>query len=127
MRVLLVDDEKELVSAMAERLAFRGIEADWVTDGRQALEKARQTRYDVFVLDVKMPGASGHKVMEDIKKILPHAGFVFLTGHSSEEDKARGEAAGASFYLMKPLKIDILVEKLKQAAAAAGEQPHGSQ
>ena len=59
MRILLVDDEAELVSTLAERLSFRGIEADWVTSGEEALKKVERQRYDVAVLDVKIPRISG--------------------------------------------------------------------
>ncbi len=122
MRVLLVDDERELISAMAERLFFRGIEADWTTEGAKAVEMAEKTAYDVIVLDMKMPGTSGLSVMRQIKARRPGSGFVFLTGHGSAEDREAGEAEGAAFYLMKPIKIDLLVEKLKLAAQAAGKE-----
>ncbi|MBI5843214.1 MAG: response regulator [Deltaproteobacteria bacterium] len=121
MRVLLVDDEGELVSALAERLFFRGIQADWTTDGKKAVEMAAAVAYDVIVLDMKMPGVSGLSVMQKIKETSPGPGFVFLTGHGSEEDRDAGRAAGASFYLMKPVKIDVLVEKMKMAAIEAGK------
>lgn len=120
MRVLLVDDESELVSALAERLFFRGIQADWTTDGKKAIEMAAATRYDVIVLDMKMPGVSGLSVMQKIREASPGPGFVFMTGHGSEEDRDAGQAAGATCYLMKPVKIDVLVEKLKLAAIDAG-------
>jgi DNA-binding response OmpR family regulator len=59
LRVLLVDDEDEMVTALAERLSLRGIEADWVTSGEDALARVSDKKYDVLVLDVKMPGMGG--------------------------------------------------------------------
>jgi DNA-binding response OmpR family regulator len=55
----LVDDEAELVSTLAERLSFRGIEADWVTSGEEALKKDRESAYDLIITDLMMPGISG--------------------------------------------------------------------
>ena len=59
MRVLLVDDEADLASALAERLDMRGIEADWVDSGQEALERVAQSRYDLAVLDLRMPKIGG--------------------------------------------------------------------
>ncbi|MCD6388114.1 MAG: response regulator [Desulfobulbaceae bacterium] len=115
MHVLLVDDEQEFVSTLAERLAFRGIEADWVTDGEKALEKIRSRQYDVAVLDIKMPGISGIKLGEKIHELNPKQKIIFCTGHGSSADYDAGAAqSGKEYYLAKPIKIDILIEKMKE-------------
>lgn len=119
MRILLVDDEKELVSAMAERLAMRQVEADFVLSGKEAVARVMENQYDVVVLDLKMPGMSGLDVMKQIKEKHPNIGFVFLTGYGSEDEKTAGTAAGADFYLMKPVKISFLIEKIHLAAESA--------
>ncbi|SHJ08112.1 Response regulator receiver domain-containing protein [Desulfatibacillum alkenivorans DSM 16219] len=119
MRILLVDDEVELVSAMAERLNMRGVNADYVTCGKSAVEKAQECHYDVMVVDLRMPGMDGIEVMKLVKEISPDTGFVFLTGYGSEEQKTASEAAGANCYLMKPVKISLLMEKIDAAAQAA--------
>ncbi len=116
MRILLVDDEQELVSAMAERLNMRGVEADFVTSGKSAVEKALQCQYDVLVVDLKMPGMDGMEVMRRVKEHCPETGFVFLTGYGSKDQKNASEEAGANCYLMKPVKISVLMEKISAAA-----------
>jgi DNA-binding response OmpR family regulator len=109
-----VDDEAELVSTLAERLSFRGIVADWVTSGEEALKKVEERRYDVAVLDVKIPRISGLALKKMLEEKDPHLKFIFLTGHGSEEDFRVGAAeAGASYYLIKPVDLNLLMEKLK--------------
>ena len=115
MRVLLVDDEEELVTALAERLSYRGIEADWSSTGSRALELAEANEYDVAVLDVKMPNISGIELKRRLEKMKPDMKYIFLTGHGSEEDFRTGSAE-ASRYLAKPLDIDALIETLRQVA-----------
>ncbi|GAB7022319.1 response regulator [Salidesulfovibrio brasiliensis] len=114
MKILLVDDEIELISALAERLSFRGIDADWTDNGDQAIELARENDYEVAVLDVKMPGMSGLELREHLKAIKPEMRFVFLSGHGSEQDFREGSAK-ASSYLIKPINIDELIERVKNA------------
>ncbi len=114
MKVLLVDDEKKFVSSLAERLSLRGLEADWATTCDEALSKAQTEDYDIAVLDVKMPGISGINVKKKLEKITPHMKFIFVTGHGSEEDYNIG-IKEASFYIIKPFKIETLIEKIKQA------------
>jgi DNA-binding response OmpR family regulator len=113
MRVLLVDDEEELVTALAERLSYRGIEADWSTTGSRALELAEANAYDLAVLDVKMPNLSGIELKRRLEKTRPGMKYIFLTGHGSEEDFRAGSAE-ASHYLVKPLDIDSLIETMRQ-------------
>ncbi|QGY40397.1 response regulator [Pseudodesulfovibrio cashew] len=114
MKVLLVDDEVELVSAMAERLGFRGVEADWTDNGASALEMAEKTDYDVAVLDMKMPKISGLELQEKLAEKHPGMRFIFLSGHGSEKDFKAGCAAGCE-YLIKPIQLEDLLEKLNQA------------
>ena len=114
-RVLLVDDEEELVSTVAERLELRGIEAEACTSGTAALQLLEQQEFDVVVVDVKMPGMDGLELLRRIKTIRPKSQVILLTGRGSGKESQRGLAEGAFDYLIKPINIDDLIEKMKQA------------
>ncbi|MBI5582237.1 MAG: response regulator [Deltaproteobacteria bacterium] len=115
MLILLVDDEAELVSTLAERLAFRGIEAHWVTSAEEALQQVSKRHFDVAVLDVKIPRISGLTLKKLLEEKDPRLKFIFLTGHGSEEDFMIGSAeAGEAYYLIKPVNLDLLIEKLQE-------------
>lgn len=116
MKILLVDDEVELVSAMAERLSYRGIDADWTDNGETAMEMADKTEYAVAVLDMKMPKISGLELREKLFAKHPDMHFIFLSGHGSEADFKAGRAAGCN-YLIKPIQLDELLVKINEATA----------
>jgi len=113
MKVLLVDDEVELVSAMAERLSFRGVDADWTDNGETALKMAKETDYALAVLDMKMPKMSGLELRKLLSADHPDMQFIFLSGHGSESDFKAGCAAGCN-YLIKPIQIESLMVKIKE-------------
>jgi DNA-binding response OmpR family regulator len=119
MRVLLVDDEKELVSTLAERLAIRGIDSDWATGGEDALKLAETHCYDVAVLDIRLPGISGIDLQKKMKLKCPTLKFMFMTGHGSQGDFQAGTTeAGIDYYLVKPVSIDELLEKMNMLMTA---------
>jgi len=113
MKVLLVDDEEELVTTLAERLSYRGVDALWTTTGRDAVALIRQEPFDVVVLDVKMPNLNGIQLKKELERIRPEMKYVFVTGHGSEEDFRIGSAE-ADHYLAKPLDIETLVATLME-------------
>jgi DNA-binding response OmpR family regulator len=117
VRVLIVDDEDELVSALVERLNLRGFQATGVTTGAKALAYLAETSVDVVVLDVKMPGLGGLEVMRRIQEQRADFQVILLTGHGSAQDAKRGMELGAYDYLMKPVKIDELVPLLLKASS----------
>jgi DNA-binding response OmpR family regulator len=124
LRVLLVDDEEELVSTLAERLSLRGIEAEWVTTAEEALRRAKDVNYSLAVLDVKLPRISGLKLKGKLQEIRPGMKFIFLTGHGSEDDfKAGAAEAGAGCYLVKPVNIDALIRQMKEVIESGGGAP----
>ncbi len=114
-RVLFVDDEEELVSALVERLSYRGIEAEYVTDGRLVEGKMRDARFDVVVLDLKLPGMSGTQVLRNLKADHPDIPVLMITGHGSDLDETEDRPEGAYDYLAKPITIDALMEKMSEA------------
>ncbi len=113
MKVLLVDDEVELVSAMAERLGFRDIDADWTDNGDDAMKMAAKTEYHVAVLDMKMPKISGLELQAKLAAKYPDMKFIFLSGHGSEQDFKAGCAAGCN-YLIKPIQLEDLVARINE-------------
>jgi len=122
MRILLVDDEEELVSTLAERLAIRGINADWVTSGEEALKQVENEHYDLAVLDIKIPRISGVSLKKKIQAKHPGMKFIFMTGHGSEDDfKAGSKETGPEFYLVKPVDITTLIDKINVALNIRGD------
>jgi len=132
LRVLIVDDEDELVSALEERLNLRGFRATGVTTGADALSRLAEQACDVVLLDVKMPGLGGLEVIRRIKEGHPGLEVILLTGHGSALDAERGMQLGAFDYVMKPVKIDDLVRLLLSAAdrkregEVGGSQPRAT-
>jgi DNA-binding response OmpR family regulator len=115
MKVLLIDDEEELISTLAERLSFRGIDADWVTTGEEALKKVEAQCYDLAVVDVRMPKMSGLELTKIMAEKCPGLKFIFMTGHGSEDDYKEATAqAGVAYYLLKPVNIELLIEKINE-------------
>lgn len=86
MRVLLVDDEEELVSALAERLCMRGITVTPVTTSAEAVTCAEQKSFDIAVLDLKMPQIGGVELKRRLLTIQPSLGVIFLSGYGSDEE-----------------------------------------
>jgi DNA-binding response OmpR family regulator len=114
VRILLVDDEKEFVATLAERLGLRGITADWATTGEAALAKAAESDYDLAILDVKMPGISGLNLEKLMAQQHPRMKFIFLTGHGSDSDYHSGIAEDRVIdYLVKPVNIEALIAKMQ--------------
>lgn len=120
LRILLVDDEEDLVLTLQERLQLRGFDAEGVVSGMDALERIEEKSFDVILLDLKMPGISGLTVMKRIRQDHPDVGFVLFTGHGSLEEAEEGVQLGAFSYLVKPFNIDDLVSTIRQAAARLG-------
>ncbi len=114
MRVLLVDDEAEFVTTLAERLSLRGFKVDYAVRASEALALAKENLYDLAVLDMKMPGTSGLDLKVLLEKIQTDMKFIFLTGHGSEADYVAGSSASAC-YLVKPVTIEALIAKMNQA------------
>ena len=113
MKILLVDDEKKFAMMLAKRLALRGIDIDYAFTGEEAIAKAENSKYDVAILDVKMPGIGGIELERKLSKLTPGMKIIFLTGHGSENDFKTG-LAEAAYYLAKPLQIDELIEILHE-------------
>lgn len=113
MKVLLVDDEKKFAMMLAKRLMLRGIDVDFVHTGEDAIENVGKKRYDVAILDVKMPGIGGIELKRKLKVIAPDIKIIFLTGHGSKTDFETGSAEAAR-YLAKPIQIDELITILHE-------------
>ncbi|WP_051822740.1 response regulator [Desulfonatronum thiodismutans] len=114
-KLLLVDDEREFVHTLSERLLMREIGSAVVYDGEQALAFVDEDEPDVMVLDLKMPGIDGLEVLRRVKRAHPQVQVIILTGHGSKEDERNCMDAGAFAYLQKPVDIDILTRLLEQA------------
>lgn len=115
MRVLLIDDEEELVYTVAERLKIREIHADAVTNGEDGIKMVEDNEYDVVLLDVRMPGLDGIDVMKRIHRLRPDLPVILITGHGSAHYSQSGMEEGAFDYVMKPIHIKDLVKKLQAA------------
>ncbi len=114
IKVLLVDDEMELLQALSERLELRGFEVAVANCGEKALAILEGAEPD---LDLKMPGIDGMGVLRSTRQTCPKIQVIILTGHGSEKDREMAMRLGAFDYLQKPADIGELVSVLKRAAA----------
>ncbi|MFO7727592.1 MAG: response regulator [Desulfonatronovibrio sp.] len=111
-KLLLVDDEREFVHTLSERLLMREIGSAVVYDGEQALAYVEEENPGVIVLDLKMPGIDGIEVLRRVKSAHPDIAIIILSGHGSREDQEKCLELGAAAYLEKPVDIDKLTSLL---------------
>jgi two-component system, OmpR family, response regulator CpxR len=113
--VLLVDDEKDFVETLAERLEVRNFTVITALSGDEAIEKVKQDHIDIIVMDLLMPEKSGIETYKEIRMIHPAIGVIMLTGHAELESAMASMKMGIYDYLIKPVQIEELVEKLNMA------------
>jgi len=114
-RVLLVDDEREFVQTLSERLELREMGSAVAYDGESALTLVAEDDPEVMIIDLKMPGIDGMEILKQVKTTRPEIEVIVLTGHGSEADRKRCMQLGAFAYMQKPVDIDELSETLKKA------------
>jgi DNA-binding response OmpR family regulator len=112
LSVILVDDENEFVTTLAERLSLRGIAVRTATSGEEAMQLIEADQPMAVVLDVRMPDIGGLAVLQQIKTQYPRVQVLLLSAHGSTRDGIEGMRLGAADYLIKPVNIDELVLKL---------------
>jgi len=114
--ILVVDDEVDFLETLVKRLQKRNIDTVGVTSGEKALEALENRRFDVIILDIKMPGGmDGIETLREIKRHHPLTEVILLTGHGSVETSIDGMKMGAFDYLLKPIKLEDLMIKLGEA------------
>jgi len=118
-KILLVDDEEEFVSTLAERLSMRGMQTSTANSGQEALRMLEENPPEIVVLDVMMPGMNGLEVLKRIKAIQPGLPVILLTGIGSASEGLQGMDLGAADFLMKPLQIEELIDKMREALKKA--------
>lgn len=119
IRLLLVDDELDLLDSLAMVLRRRGMDVSPCADGYRALEAIAAGPFDVVVLDMKMPGIDGLETLRRIRQTHPALPVVLLTGHPSDDLAALGLRQGAAECLMKPLDVPDLVAAIRRALPQA--------
>ena len=120
--VLLVDDEKDFVESLAERLQIRDFNVTTALSGDEALKLVEDSDFDVIVLDVQMPGKSGVETLKEIKNLEQLSQVIMLTGHATVKTAIEGMKSGAYDYLMKPTDTDELIEMINKAYQLVVEQ-----
>lgn len=114
-KVLLVDDEREFVETLSERLLMRDVHSAFVYDGQSALDVIRDEEPDVMILDLKMPGINGIEVLRRVRQSNPRVEVIILTGHGSADDRETCMQLGAFAYLQKPVDLALLNETITKA------------
>jgi DNA-binding response OmpR family regulator len=123
IKILLIDDEEEFASTLAERLELRGYETRTAVCGEDGLKLMASESFDIAVLDLMMPGMNGLETLRRIKSDTPDMPVVLLTGHGSTREGMEGMRLGAFDYLMKPLDIkDLTLKILSAVGASDGEE-----
>lgn len=124
-RVLLVDDERDFVHSLSERLEVRNFPSSVVYDGTEALSFLEHEEPEVMVLDLRMPGVDGIEVLRRVKRDHPDIEVIILTGHGSDREERLARQLGAFDYLKKPLDIDKLTATMKRAYAEIARRKLG--
>lgn len=114
-KVLLVDDEKDFLESMSERMRLRGMDVTTSSSAKEALEAIENDVFDAVVLDIQLPEMDGMAVLKKIKTKHPEAQVILLTGHASLEKGVEAIKIGASDYLEKPADMEALSKKIKEA------------
>lgn len=112
-RILLAEDEENLLQVIKLNLEMEGYELTTVVNGVDALKEAKKNGFDLLILDVMMPGMNGFDVCKEFRKNNTETPVLFLTARGSGEDRVTGLKIGADDYLVKPFNLEELLLRVK--------------
>lgn len=116
-KILLVDDEKEFLEAMSERMTNRGMDVTTALSAKEAIEKVKNENFDAIIVDLLMPEMDGLEALETFKKINADLQVILLTGNATVEKGIEAMKLGAMDLLEKPADLNNLTERIKKAKA----------
>jgi len=116
-RVLLIDDEQDFLDVLAERMRDRGMQVQATTSAVEAMDLAEGEGYDAVILDLMMPEMDGLEALIRLREKNPDLQIILLTGHATIEKGIEAMKLGAMDFLEKPIDIQTLNEKIKEAKA----------
>lgn len=120
IRLLLVDDEVGYLEVLCKRLKKRDFDVTTAYSGAEAIRAVRDRDFDVAVVDLKMEDMDGIELLKILKQMLPSMQVIMLTGHGSERAARNGISLGAFDYLLKPIDLSALLERVLAAAGQPG-------
>lgn len=118
IKIMLIDDEDDLIRTLSERLEMRDLKKNTALDGDQALKIVSDKEPDIIILDLKMPGINGMEVLRRLRKTFPDIRVIVQTGHGNDMDEAEARQLGVFDYLRKPVDVELLVERIKAATGS---------
>jgi DNA-binding NtrC family response regulator len=118
IKLLLVDDEVKFLQSIAKRLELKDFDVATASNGKEAIELAENGRFDVAIVDFKMPGMDGDQVLKKLKENHKHLEIIMLTGHATIDSAVECTKLGAFKYLEKPYDFDKLVGVIREAYEA---------
>ena len=116
-KVLLVDDEKDFLDIMAERMEARGMDISTANSAEDALEMVQKESYDAIVMDLMMPEMDGFKALKLFKETKPEVQVILLTANVPEEKRVEAIKLGAMDVIEKPADLNLLTQKIEKAKA----------
>jgi two-component system response regulator RegX3 len=111
--ILIIEDEAAIRTGLTDALVYHGYLVDGVADGNQGLGKALSGKFDLILLDIMLPGASGFEICDAIRKVDREQPIIMLTAKTSDEDIITGLSFGADDYVGKPFSVAELVLRIK--------------
>ncbi len=113
--ILVVDDEKDIVQLIRYNLEREGFKVESASDGNEALKKANETKPDLILLDIMLPGKDGYEVMKSLNQNekTSNVPVIFLTAKSAEFDEVLGLELGADDYIVKPISPRKLISRIR--------------
>jgi two-component system OmpR family response regulator len=119
-RLLVVDDEPNIVELLSASLRYAGFDVATATSGAEALDVARRFRPDLLVLDVMMPGMDGFSLVRRLRGDGVRSPVLFLTARDSTEDKITGLTLGGDDYVTKPFSLEEVIARIRAVLRRAG-------
>jgi DNA-binding response OmpR family regulator len=123
-RVLIVEDDPDLLVVLRVNLTSAGIEAILAGDGVTAVERIQREKPDAVILDVMLPGLDGWQVLEELHELGDPTPVIVCSGKKNPQDMDRAAALGASAYVVKPFDIDRLMDAVEEAVSARRPSLH---
>ncbi len=121
-KVLIVDDEKDFLDIIAERIRARGMDVSTTTSAEDALNMVAEESFDVVIMDFMMPELDGFKALKLMKAKRPEVQIILLTGNVPDEKRIEARAIGALDVIEKPPDLKDLIQKIKKAKKAQKAQ-----